>query len=248
MMKQESQAELYGGDVILEFFAGRHRYLANGVPAESITGILKVINKPALLWWAVGLAGDHVRANLKPGSVVDELTVETLVDGLKKAHRDTSSAAATAGNLVHEWVSQHLKGENPPMPTNDKLRQSVEAFLRFQDEHDFQVKDSERKVYSREYNVAGTVDIIGVYQGEPVVADLKSGSGIFPEALLQTGGYDICLSEEIGTTFKKHLIINCQKDGTLKFHISDSVERNRDGFLAALKLFRTLEQITGELK
>lgn len=239
---------LYGGQLQLNFDPGKHIYTVGNEKVESITGILKIISKPALIYWAVGLAGDHVRANLTPGVALDELGIENLVEGLKKAHRNISTNAATTGTMIHDWISKHLKGQNPPLPVNEKIKNACQAFLRFEEEHKIQVIDSERKVFSKKLNVAGTCDFYGTYEGEPVVADIKTGSAIYPEAILQTAGYDICLNEEDGTEFKYHLVINCSKDGVLTYHLSDKVEENKKGFRAAVDLCRAITDATKQLK
>lgn len=238
---------LYGGDVMLQFRDDKHLYKVNGKRVDSITGILKVINKPALLYWGINMAIGHLQERLKPGVALDELEILELLENAKKAHRSTASRSATIGNLTHAWVSQHLKGEHPPTPTNPQVRAATEAFLRFAAEHDLKVTESERKLYSRELNVAGTADGYGTYNGEPVVFDLKTG-GIYDEALLQCGGYDVCLSEELGIEFKHHLVISCQKNGDLRWHLSDQTDRNRKGFVSALDLFRSLDGVSKELK
>lgn len=248
MPAQTDIFSLYGGDVKLEFESGRHIYLANGQKVESITGILKVISKNALIYWAVNMACEYMSKNITPGVALDELQIASLLDGAKKAHRTKSTDAATTGTMIHDWISKHLKGQNPPLPVNEKIKNACQAFLRFEEEHKIQVIDSERKVFSKKLNVAGTCDFYGTYEGEPVVADIKTGSAIYPEAILQTAGYDICLNEEDGTEFKYHLVINCSKDGVLTYHLSDKVEENKKGFRAAVDLCRAITDATKQLK
>lgn len=244
----EATFTLYNGEVELTFDDDKHLYTVDGEPVPSITGILKVINKPALMFWSVSMATDFLGRQWAPGRSYDEVEIFNLLKDAKAAHRMKADDAATIGTMTHAWIERHLKGEELELPENPQMRGGVEAFLKFQKEHNLEVTESERKVYSKKYNVAGTCDIYGTYEGEPVVADIKTSSAIYPEALLQTAGYDLCLSEELDIEFKKHLVINCGKDGSLNFHISDRVEEGRKGFIAALELHRALQGVTADLK
>lgn len=239
---------LYDGAVELKFDEEAHLYTVDGEPVPSITGILKVINKPALMFWSVSMACEYLQREWLPGKTYDEVEIVNLLKAAKSAHRTKADNAATIGTMVHAWIERHLNGEEPAIPQNPEMRNGVEAFLKFESEHDLKVTQSERKVYSREHNVAGTCDIFGTYEGAPVVADIKTSSGIYPEAFLQAGGYDLCLSEETGQTFERHLVINCKKDGKLDFKVSDDVESNRQGFLAALALQRSLDSVKEGMK
>lgn len=240
---------LYGGEVTLTFDPKKHRYTANGKPVDlSISGVLQVISKPALVPWAVKMACGHLERNLKPGVSLDEVEIKNLIDGARSAHRTRAQDAADIGTLVHSFIEDHLKGKNPSLPVNPQARNGAEQFLKFLDQHDFEVIESERKVYSRDLDVAGTCDVYGKLDGELVVADIKTSSGIYAEALLQTAGYDLLLNEELGLDFQKHIVINCPKDGDLNIHISDKVDRNREAFLSAVELTRNLNQLKEELK
>lgn len=66
-MKRE-QYKLYDGQVLLEFDPNKHQYFVDGEQVDGCTGILGVLNKPALIPWAVGVCVDFVSKNLKPYS------------------------------------------------------------------------------------------------------------------------------------------------------------------------------------
>jgi hypothetical protein len=247
--------ELYGGAVTLTFDVDSHIYTVNGkIVPDSISGCLKVINKPALIGWAAGLAVDHIQAKLYPGLVLDEVNIKELLKGSKTAYRAKTEKAANIGTLGHLWAEDYLNGKNPPLPVNIELRNIAETFLKFLHENNVEVISAEQKVYSRELNVAGTFDALARFNGELAILDWKTGSGIYPEYFLQMGGYDLCHSEEYslwpesGNQIKQHIIVNCSKTGELKVAISDKVMRNREGFRNALFLSRILSNIEKELK
>lgn len=248
---------LYENRLELKFDEDRHLYTVEGEPVESITGVLKVINKPALIPWAVSEAGKYLQKNMVPGQSLDEVQIKNLIDGAKKAHTMRSGSAADIGTMGHKWIEDFIKGENPPLPINEQLRGIATSFMNFAKGHKIEFLDSERKVYSIENRVAGTVDALLRLDGKLTLADWKTGSGIYPEYFLQMGGYDICITEEEsfvasgkGEKFEEiqqHMIVNCAKDGSLKIALSDKVMEHKLGFLNALGLMRVLDVIKGEM-
>jgi len=54
-MTSLSRHELYGGRIILEYDDDKHSYTVNGNYVPSVTGILNVIAKPALIPWALNM-------------------------------------------------------------------------------------------------------------------------------------------------------------------------------------------------
>lgn len=256
---------IYGGDIRLSMDPVKHLYSANGeVVKGSISGVGKIVNKPMLIPWAVKLTGEYILENLQPGVALDEVQIFDLVKEAKMQHRRKTDSAADIGTMGHEWIKQYFiamaEGAQPPsMPINDQLRNIVNTFLEWLGKHDIEVLEAERKLYSREHEIAGTVDCICIFDGKLTILDWKTGSGIYPEHFLQTGGYDICWTEEqtylsqhkkpfIADEVSQHIIVNCSKTGELASVITDEVERNKTGFMAALKLQQSIDSITEELK
>lgn len=266
--------ELYGGDITLTFDEAKHTYsIDKRIIKDSISGCLKVINKPALIGWAAGLAVDHISARMYPGMVLDEISIKDLTKGAKTAYRQRTEDAADLGTLGHKWVEDYLTAEAnnrplPALPVNSQLRNIAETFLQFMKENDVEVIAAEQKVYSEELDIAGTFDLLARFNGELAILDWKTGSGIYPEYFLQMGGYDKCLREEylytlahqtdpdwdsiqgkvVDSGIKKHVIVNCSKTGELKVAISDNTTRNRRAFVHALMLSRDLSDIEYDLK
>ena len=188
--------QLYGGEVTLDFDTGKHAYKWKGAAVPSVTQILGVIAKPALVPWAAKCAGDHIRANLKPGVALDEIQIGELADAAKNAHRAQASQAAAIGGQVHDWAERHSKGERPPMPIHPQIRSGVEAFLAWFAAHHVEVQHAERKIFSRTHLYAGTVDLIAKINGVPAVLDYKTSTGLWDEYRLQVAAYSQALIEE----------------------------------------------------
>lgn len=255
---------LYNGEVELVFDPVNHKYKANGKDVLGVTTVLKVINKPALMPWAAKMTAEHIAQNLRPGIPLDEMEIEQLCQAAKGAYRKKAQDSADLGHYAHDWFDNYFRGNNPVTPINKDLRNMTEAFLTFAKQHDIRPISTERKLFSVSRQVAGTTDLECLFEGELTLGDYKTGkSGIYPEHFIQMGGYDICYTEEELSDserlarrlegdgeplVKRHLIINCNKDGELYVAQTRNVQRNRDAFDAALNLQRSLHEIEAETK
>lgn len=247
---------LYNGEIELTFDPVKHKYRANGQEVLGVTTVLKVINKPALMPWAAKMTAEHVQKNLIPGVALDEIQIEQLCYAAKGAYRKKAQDSADLGHYAHDWFDNYFRGNSPVTPINKDLRNMTDAFLTFAKQHDIKPLATERKLYSKSRGVAGTADLICLFEGEETMADYKTGkSGIYPEHFIQMGGYDICYTEEEHERIvagepliKLHLIINCNKDGELYVAQTRKVQRNRDAFDSALNLQRALSEIGADAK
>lgn len=240
--------QMYGGEVELTFDEYRHKYTANGEPVDGTTTILKSIAKPALVPWCAKMSSEYVARSLYPGIHLDEVSIQKLVLGTKNAHKVRLEDAGNLGTMGHAWAESFLKNENPPMPLNPELRGIATAVMDFAKKHEFRVISTERKLYSRDLQVAGTADIICEFEGNLAVADFKTGSGVYSEVFLQLGAYSIAYAEETGEQAKAHVAINVRKTGELYVGTSYEVERNENAFRSVLDLNRALSSIEEERK
>lgn len=242
---------LYDGQVELEFDTKRHVYRVAGKTVPGVTGILGVINKPALVPWAVKMCGEYLAKTLRPGTQLDEVEIARLITDMKRRYKDATAEAADIGTHVHRWAEQHAKGENPPWPVNPQVRSGVEAYCAWLEAHHVEPVFVERRIYSREFEFAGTVDLVARIDGALCVADYKTSSGLYDEMRLQTAGYAKALSEELGWDFESRYVLRFPKDGTqFEAHLLPRAEFDRDwdGFRAALELSRTLNAIKFDQK
>ncbi len=102
--------------------------------------------------------------------------------------------------------------------------------------------ESEKRIYSRANWYAGTTDLVFIKDGKKYVGDIKTSSGIYGrEYFFQMAGYQIALEELGEKDFHASTIIRCGKDGSFEIKDSFDLEADKEGFLAALKLYRALE-------
>jgi hypothetical protein len=247
---------LYNGEVLLSFNEKKHSYMVGSefenlrelVP--SVTTITGVINKPALVGWAVKVTAEYVEReflSLCGGTIpLDEIEVKQIVRDAKRAHRDHTQDAANIGTIVHNWAEAYAKGETPPMPTNEQAKAGVIAFLDWLAIHHVEFIATEAKVYSRKHKYAGTCDFDALVDGERCIGDYKTSNGIWPEMRLQTAAYQHARQEELGIKYAKRWIVRFPKDGSaFEAKPLTDFKGDFDGFLGALKLYRCLEQLKG---
>lgn len=241
---------LYGGDTLLSFDDETHQYFAGErLIGSSISDTLKVINKPALAPWKVKLAVDYIAQTLKPGVPLDELEINELLKDAKKAANKFTSSTADLGTMGHHWIERYLRGEKPDLPFNLQLRNVVATFLQFYEENDIQPLFVERRIYSRELDIAGTFDCLCLFNGKLAILDWKTGSDIYDEYFLQMGGYSRCYHEEakvdktLPAPVQLHVVVNCSKTGKLQIGVSNRIAENEAGFEAALHLRRHLVRL-----
>ena len=88
---------------------------------------------------------------------------------------------------------------------------------------------------------AGTVDFLAEKDGKKFVGDVKTYDKIWDRVpFLQCAGYSLML-EEMGHKTDSYCIIRLGKDGSFEEKWSFDTEGDRQGFLAALTLFKQLQ-------
>ena len=237
----------YGGQIELIFDSFKHQYKEGAEVITSVTQALSVINKPALISWAANMAIEYASSSIEPGVAYDEIQLATIWDASKKAHWQKKTEAGTVGTFVHKWIEQYINGENPGIPVNEGLKESVDKFLTWVQKHRVVFLSAEQPVYSKKYRYTGTLDFICKIDGKLYVGDLKTGAGIYNEYFLQTAAYRQARSEEFPEEkYAGQLILRIGKDGSFEFaKVSDyqSYKLMLVGFIAALKLFEILKEL-----
>lgn len=211
--------------------------------------------------------------------------LEKLLDESKLAYLKKRTRGTDAGTFGHDWLEQYLRayrdnqelpklfekvdiekqfGANPDTFDDDYIRatdinnlhDAILDFIRWMDNHDVEVIDVERIVYSREYDYAGKFDAILRIDGKIYLVDFKTSNpsrefadGIYPENYAQTGGYDIALTEEFPDfQIDGHAIFNIsKKSGKLTINYSYDRQENRDFFIYTLGTKRGMQYHTRRL-
>lgn len=254
-----------------EFDEKKHVYTLNGKKMYGITNVLSVISKPALIQWAADEACKHVvngiGACIGPLGIFEGEPFDNLLKEARLAHRKKKEDAAEAGtdthSLVENWVNWCIK-EHGGLPVinldiDGPDCGSIKHFCNWAAENKIRFLESEKRLYSEEMWVAGTCDLIFEKDGKTYIGDIKTYKKLWDRTpMLQCAGYGLMWEEMRHSSFiaadadmsyaewmergkiDGYCVIRI-KDGEFEVKWSYAVEDDRKGFLAALTLFKVLE-------
>lgn len=207
MASGDQSRVLYDGRYEVTYEDGPHLYTVHDrntgrsfIPG-SITGVLGVIHKPALVPWAAKLAAET---------------------GNPKESDKVRDAAARRGSAVHDAIEAYLR--DPDMSEADLLKHAGEdaidccrQFLRWVREYevDLESVESEVLVYSESLQVAGTLDLVGWSDRlmAEVVVDYKTSSRVYATHVVQVGFYLSALREEGRSTAQERGVLHLRDKG-----------------------------------
>jgi hypothetical protein len=251
---------LYGAAIRLDFNPKGHTYTVTDLSTltvrevPSVTQILGVIGGSkvwVLKQWAANLASDYIRDAIRPGMRYDELQIEQIIERARKNFHTVSRGAKTIGQLAHEWIEAHLRARlcatpELPLPVNEQTRKAIHAASAWIAEH-FKPVSMEHRLYSREHDYAGTLDVVGEVDGQLAVVDWKTSKAIYDEMPLQAAAYAQAWSEMNDERVPDRWVIRLDKETgefePVKFP-RETFRRDLRGFLAAKALHLTLNAMT----
>jgi len=235
---------MYGGKVVMVYDPIQHLYAANGIIVPSVTGIVGVIDKPALIPWAVNETVKYLKDRWLPDTNYTKEQISTILQDAKESRFRISQKALNIGSDAHDWIERHIKAKilqipEPDMPEYPPVLAAVTSFLEWESTQDIQYVASERRLFSRRFMYSGTVDILMRVKGELVVGDLKTSKAIYPEYFLQCAAYAHAITEEDAEDVNKVAIIRIPKDGkAVEVQSHEDISRYFNVFLACLSIWR----------
>ena len=253
-------AILYGGQVRLSFDEKAHSYSVSddavdeGEPflVSSVTTILGgALAKPALVQWAANMAVESVSKDWLPGVASDEIQIAAALRKAKTAHRTVSREATDIGSLAHDYIEKFIRNEKPELPVNEQARNCCVAAQDWMLKHKFQPLDPERKIYSRKYRYAGTLDWPCFVDTHLSVVDWKSSKAVYPEYVLQLAAYQSAWQEMgMGEVRYRYIVRLGKADGAFEVARFDHKTFRRDlkAFLAAKTIYERVRELDEHLK
>jgi len=237
--------KMYDGNVLLEFDPSKHVYMHNGIVVPNVTTVTGVINKPALIPWAVNATIEWIEDQFLPQVEYKGSEVIGIVKNSKNARFRLSKEAQDIGSTVHDWIELYirhkmLKTKFPEIPKTDEVVACIDSFLNWEKAHDIEWLETERKVFSRVYNYAGTMDILAVVDGDLSVIDAKTSKAIYDDYYLQVSAYAKAYSEEFRTRVDRIGVLRVPKlpDDKVEYASTDKINDIFNVFLNALMIWR----------
>lgn len=224
---------------------GRH-YQVEGFEElfPSVTNVLGVIAKPALVAWARDTALDSVRdaLNARTGTMVAVTPdwVSSLIEEARARPDQVRDGAADFGTQAHLLLDEILSGEEPYVPP--EMSNVVASFEGWRTHSGLKIHLTETLVYSAKYRYAGAVDALASRGDTFVALDWKTGNRIYREFDLQVAAYAKAMEEMSGRRVAEAWIVRLGKR-TPEFEARKvrDLDRAFDAFRAALFLWRSVQ-------
>lgn len=188
-------------------------YAYGGENYPTVTTLLKVLNKPALVGWAAKSVAEYAAENYEQVSAIASEDTAAAVDLLKGTPWRQRDKAASLGARVHAIAAS---GGEP----NDAERPYVDQWLAFLKDTEAKVIAQEQIIVNTQIGYGGTADLILENKaGENVLLDIKTGKSVagrdgkvYPEIRLQLNAY---AAADVGlpVTIDKAAVLHIQADG-----------------------------------
>jgi len=169
----------HGRDAHLKQHQLHQRYYLDGKQIPGVSTILKNIG-----WSTDGLLNWQKNLLLR-GQDPDAMLTE----------------AATLGTVTHQylenWVNQQPTDASHIKPAHRLFaEQAVYHFATWVQQQQFTFLAMEQQVISRQHRYGGTFDVLGVHEGQRVLADFKTSKAVYPSHLIQLAAYQMAYDEE----------------------------------------------------
>lgn len=199
---------------------------AAGRQVPSVTTVLNMLDKPALVYWAWDLGTQGID------------------------YQKVSERAANIGTIGHALCECHVRGmelDTSNLP-KDMLDQAENTFLKFLDwweSNGLTCEASEFQMVSEALQVGGTADIVAIApNGERWLVDLKTSKDIYREYRMQTAGaYAPMYTEVTGKPIDRVFIVRIGKQESGDFEAREVFDRKE-----CVKAFRALRVAYERLK
>ena len=200
-------------------------YWLDNNPYASVTNIIGILDKPALRYWFGKTVYRAFAAN-------PNLSEKEALSAPWKLSGGAKDRGSTVHSIVESW--KQTKKHITTIPK--KFRGYAEAFYKFVQTNHVEIQEHEKTVVSKVYNFAGTLDILAKLNTnkKPMIIDVKTGKGLYPEVELQLSAYRQALKEEGIVADMAALLL--REDGTYQF--AEYKTDRLDQFLACYTIWR----------
>lgn len=208
-------------------------YWQGSTPYLSVTETLKVISKPAIVYW---FGREVYYAMLKDPTLTEK-------DAMASPYA-TSGRAKSRGTTIHSIVEAYKATGEQIDVVGDDFKGYATAFYDFMRDHKPLIIDQEKTVFDKEHRLAGTLDMYAKIGETPMVIDVKTGKDIYADFGLQLSAYAHMLRVEgKPVTSTAVLLLETGQDGkpTGKYKFQTMIE-DFDAFLACKTMYQYINR------
>ena len=168
---------------------GIRYYEKDGEKYPSVTSVLGLLDKKALVPWAAKCVAEYAAARLDHDCIYSKHDIVKHLTECRNAWVWESDKATTIGTNVHDMAEAVV---NPDVECCKTAKCNEEAncmcaFYEWLGEHDVKVIETETAIYGNGY--AGRIDMIALVDGVVTLVDLKTSKSIYAEYRLQVAAY-----------------------------------------------------------
>jgi len=246
-----------------------HRYIYQGVTYPGVTTALGVLDKSgALMTWAarqtaeasVALFEDDANGDQGMGfRLLQTVGREGVIKAVTSRANWQRDEAAQLGTAVHHWADQMIQGL--PLPVqSETAKLYTDHYAEWWQRSGWKLRLSEAVVVSPAVDgvhegYGGTLDLLCYdADGRTVLADIKTGKGVYREAILQLAAYSMArYVSKMGAAevyemplVQRHVIIHVTRDGVREVDLSIGA-REWAAWWSCLDLYRWTETVKGKL-
>jgi predicted RecB family nuclease len=247
-------ARLVGSSATYDFaLKGKGRASMPVISLPSVSTVLKVIDKPALVYWGFRLG---IRAGLAAPELTTEEDIYEEAKNQKLTPNQQRDAGGDRGTLRHDYFERLVGGEALEPTNPDELALAVwwETQSKF-----VSPLLIEEPVWSLNHRYAGQPDLITQYQGDGgrylsrdqlpqypsksrlTLYDLKTSKNIYWTHWLQLAAYAHALRETHGLWPEEWAILHV-RDGRARTEFREPSHELFDAFLGALTIYNALQK------
>lgn len=207
-----------------------------------VTTALGMINKPALIPWAVKMCSENIKdalMKLTPGETLTEAGINAIVAEGKNIYKKKTQAAADIGTRAHAAINAIITNDRSLDYLNiADIKPCIDAFLDWKGRQSLTFEVGDTKLGSRLFGYGGSLDFVAFDGNKAILFDLKTSKGIYPEMAYQLAAYAQGFKETYGIEVADAFILRVGKE-TPDFEVKRvaNMKDCLDGFLAALKLY-----------
>ena len=223
-----------GDDIDLEYDDAKHTYMVGERKVPSVTRVVDAVFPKYLVDWAATSGADYWKENY--GKDVD------MYSGILNAHKQISHKAQEIGLEVHKWIELWIKfmisGGETSTDYPDRVKVPMQNFHKWVESRDIEWLACEKKVYSRSWEYAGTIDALAKVNGKLCVIDFKTSAKIYKEYYLQVSAYCNAIGEMMGNLPKLGMIVRLDKEEEKFQEVAFDHWQHNDVFIDALNIKR----------
>jgi hypothetical protein len=246
-------------DFVVEFMPNSHRYAIvqenRRYSVPSVTGVLKILNKPALIGWAERCGAEGALRMERAGDLTypDGSCVrpEEAIQIIRQAGEGADARrnmGARRGLALHQAQQAYCELQDVPNvgDFDPEVRGYVQGYCRWLLRDEPEPILTEQVVGSSRHRYAGRLDMLARINGRIVLPDLKTSARAYPEQHLQIAGYWGAMRECYPQIeIDEGLIVIVGADGS--FQTYPCVAHPID-FFKVLGCYRAIERVRKESK